>query len=104
MSENIREKWEQFHTEAKKKLGELEESGKNWIDEFDKMEQTANGLIKEVREEMNNSSEEAKRVWIKQLGEARVARQQLRANLEKRLDAVKRSEEHLRKAIDELTE
>jgi hypothetical protein len=103
MSENIREKWEQFHIEAKKKLGELEEAGKNWIDEFDKMEQTVTGLILEVQREMKDSSEEAKKVWIKQLREASVARQQLRANMEKRLESVKRSEEHLKKAIDELT-
>lgn len=103
MSENIREKWEKFHIEAKKKLRELEEAGKNWIDEFDKMEQTATGLVMEIQREMKDSSEEAKRVWMKQLREAHVARQQLRENLEKRLDAVKRSEEHLKKAIDELT-
>jgi hypothetical protein len=103
VSENIREKWEKFNEEAKKKLRELEEAGKNWIDEFDKMEQTATGLIMEIQREMKDSSEEAKKVWIKQLKDARTARQQLRANLEKRLDAVKRSEEHIRKAIDELT-
>lgn len=103
MSENVREKWEKFNVEAKKKLGELEEAGKNWVDEFDEMEQTATGLIMEIQREMKDSSEEAKKVWIRQLREARTARQQLRANLEKRLESVKRSEEHLKKAIDELT-
>ena len=104
MGENLRENWEKLHMEARKKLGELEEVGKNWIQDFDKMEQTINGLIMEIQREMKSSSEEAKRVWIKQFREAHTARQQLRLSLEKRLDAVKRSEEHLRKAIEELTE
>ena len=103
MSENMREKWENFHTEAEKRLKEFIEAGKNWIDEFDKMEKTATGLIMEIQREMKDSSEDAKKVWMKQLREAQLARQKLRANLEKRLDAVKRSEEHLKKAIDELT-
>lgn len=103
MSENILEKWEKLNKEAEKKLRELEEVGKNWIDEFDKMEQTAKGLVMDIQREMKDSSEGAKKVWMKQLREAQLARQKLRANLEKRLDAVKRSEEHLKKAIDELT-
>lgn len=102
MSENIRENWEKLQIEAKKKLKELEEAGKNWIDEFDKMEQTATGLVMEIQKEVKGSSEEAKKVWLNQLRESHVARQQLRENLEKRLEAVKRSEEHLKKAIDEL--
>jgi hypothetical protein len=103
MNESLHEKWEKLHAEARERLGELEEAGKNWIQEFDKVEQTATGLMKEIRNEMKDSSEEAKKVWIRQLREAHIARQQLRLNLEKRLDAVKRSEEHLKKAIDELT-
>lgn len=103
MSENLREKWETLHMKTSKKLSELEEAGRNWIDEFDEMEQTATDLIMEIQREMKDSSEEAEKVWVKQLREAHAARQQLRLNLEKRLDAVKRSEEHLRKAIDELT-
>jgi len=103
MNESLHEKWEKLHAEARERFGELEEAGKNWIQEFDKVEQTATGLMTEIRSEMKDSSEEVKKVWIRQLREAHIARQQLRLNLEKRLDAVKRSEEHLKKAIDELT-
>jgi len=99
----MREKWENFHTEAEKKLKEFIEAGKNWINEFDKMEKTAKGLVMDIQREMKDSSEGAKKVWMKQLREAQLARQKLRANLERRLDAVNRSEEHLKKAIDELT-
>ena len=48
MSENLREKWETLHMKARKKLSELEEAGRNWIDEFDEMEQTATDLIMEI--------------------------------------------------------
>ena len=45
---------------------------------------------------------ELRKLWQTKLVEASVERKKLRVNLEKRLEAVKRSEEHLEKAIEEL--
>jgi len=55
MNESLHEKWEKLHVETRERLGELEEAGKNWIQEFDKVEQTATGLMTEIRNEMKDS-------------------------------------------------
>ena len=102
ISNQLEKKWEDFSKEAKKKINELEEMGTTWLEGFDDLEKTANELVKEVSKEIESSTEEARKLWQKQLIEASVARKKLREDLEKRVEAVKRSEKHLEKAIEEL--
>lgn len=102
MSENIQDKWDKFSKEATKKFKELEELGSNWINDYDELENAAHELVNEVKKEMESSSMEVRKLWQTKLVEASVERKKLRLNLEKRLEAVKRSETHLERAIEEL--
>ena len=102
MSNNIQEKWEKVSEEAQKKINELESIGSKWLNDFDDLEKSANELISEINKEIESSSKDLRKFWQKQLIEASVARKKLRNDLEKRLEAVKRSEKHLEKAIEEL--
>ena len=102
MSENIQDKWEIFNKEAQKKLKELEEMGSRWMSYFDELEKSANDLISEAKKELEPSSDEARKVWQRQIVEASIAHKMLRIDLEKKLEAVKRSEEYLKKAVEEL--
>jgi hypothetical protein len=102
----MQEKWEKFSNEAKKKINELESLGSKWLSDFDDLEKSGNDLISEINKEIESSSKdvskELRKFWQKRLIEASVARKKLRNDLEKRLEAVKRSEKHLEKAIKEL--
>ena len=102
MSENIQDKWEIFNKEAQKKLKELEEMGSRWMNDFDELEKSAIDLVSEAKKELESSSDETRNVWQRQIVEASIARKMLRIDLEKKLEAVKRSEEYLKKAVEEL--
>lgn len=102
MSENIQDKWEIFNKEAQKKLKELEEMGSRWMNDFDELEKSAIDLVSEAKKELESSSDETRKVWQRQIVEASIARKMLRIDLEKKLEAVKRSEEYLKKAVEEL--
>ena len=102
MSEQLRKRWDEFHRNAVKTLDKLDEDSENWFKEFEKMEQTASGLITDVNTEIDKSGKEARKLWKEQLEKAMNVREEARKRLEERMKALKRSEKHLKKALDEL--
>jgi len=102
MKVELEKKWKEFNEQAHKTLGQAENTGNEWINEFDKTEKNLEKMITETKKELESASEEAKKILKNQLEEAKKIRTEMESELDKRMKKIQKSRKHLDEAIAEL--
>jgi heterodisulfide reductase subunit C len=102
MKVDLEKIWKEFNEQAHKTLTQVEKTGNEWIVEFDKTEKNLEKMIADTQKEIGSAGEEAKKKLKMQLEEAKKIRDDMKTELDKRIEKLQKSGKHLEEALEEL--
>ncbi len=102
MKVDLEKMWKEFNERAHKTLTQVEKTGNEWIVEFDKTEKNLEKMIADTQKEIGSAGEEANKKFKMQLEEAKKIRDDMKTELDKRIEKLQKSRKHLEEALEEL--